>query len=95
MSRYCSISLQGSRSVHCTRPSNAFGHKVQVIRVVKSWRGDGPRIHRDQVAWVLHTVTRAQAIREASVYSGALSRQGAGPLRDPRPEILNLLVNVL
>lgn len=40
-------------------------------------------------------MTRTQAIREASVNSGAFTGQGAGPLRNPRPEILNLLVNIL
>lgn len=95
MPGHSSVSLQCLWAIcHCS-PGYSFGQKVQVVRVVKGWRGGGPGACGDQVSRVFHAVTGAQVINEPSVYSGAFTRQCAGSLGNPRPEILNLLVDVL
>lgn len=76
--------------------SPGLGQEVQVVGVVERRRGGAcAGVSGDQVPRVLHAVARVQAVREASIYPGAFAREGAGSLRDPRPRVLDLLIDVL
>lgn len=80
--RNASVWLQIPGTVHSHSPSHSFGHKVQVVWVIKGWGVRGFSGYGNQVSWVFHTVTCTQTVGVASVYFRAFPGQGGGPVGD-------------